>query len=560
MKKIIALFFLISSFLCANLVAASSPTLEFSMQTKKSYIIYEAMHGESISSILKKYQLPLKDFFKANKEIEKRGSIYVGEKLYIPRQSIGKSSDSSINKDIKKYVKSFKKTNSEKPSLDVIITSKPIEENKDTEKTLIENADSNVFLQKLDPSTRKYTYHKVLPKETLYSISKKYNVDINAIIDANNNLSTDGLRVGVDIRIPERSNLVVVEKTEFEVFDNINNSDVISVAVIMPIMGEKDPRDEGFIDLYRGFILAADSLKRSGVSTKIDFYGVGRGIEFTNQLIKSGQLSSASLIIGPIFEEQFNLVANYATSRNISIINPLLAVENSSSNIIEIVPTKETYWDKIEDFFADKKVIYYTSQNDDSLFLKEFAAVCPTVLDTMIYDKFAEPEDMAEILDKDKENVFIVSAKDNLNNELLLSKLVALKATAYNRKMSVFASSNVSNIPKERRGDFFKLNLRYVSTSFQDRTNPLSFKFETDYITMFNLPPSPFSYRGYEIGMLLLSEISEKRGDFMNTLNDSLKQIIQVPYLFYRENNSTKLINQEWLLINYTPSYSIIIE
>ena len=100
----------------------------------------------------------------------------------------------------------------------------------------------------------------------------------------------------------------------------------------------------------------------------------------------------------------------------------------------------------------------------------------------------------------------------------------------------------------------------YLTTSFQDRTNPASFKFETDYVRMFNLAPSAFSYRGYEIGMILLKELHDEKNNFMESLNDAFRQVIQVPYLFYRENNTTKLINQEWLLVNYTTDHSIIIE
>ena len=559
MKKVIILFSFLLIFLSSNPIYASKVDVGSVPQINESFIVYNAMHGESISSILKKYQISLNDFFKANKQVEKRGTIISGEKIYIPRHAVGSSSDSAINKEIKKYVKNFKKNNSKKPSMLVVSSSDEVSGNKLTEVALPDD-ESQTVLRKLDPSTKKYDYHTVQPKETLYGISVKYKVTVDAIIDANANLETDGLQAGVDIRIPKKSNLVAVEQTDFDLFDNIEKSEIIDIAIIMPIMGEKDPRNDGFSDLYRGLLFAVDSLKKIGISTKIDFYGVGREVEFTRQLIESNKLSSKSLIIGPVFPEQFQLVANYAKLRNIPIINPLLSVEDSSSNIIEIIPTKETYWDKAEGFFADKKVIYYTSNNDDYQFLEDFAKICPLVLDTMVYDKFADPKTMAEILDKDKENVFIVSAKDNLNNELLLSKLVALKAIAYNRKISVFASTNISNTPKERRGDFFKVNLRYLTTSFQDRTNPASFKFETDYVRMFNLAPSAFSYRGYEIGMILLKELHDEKNNFMESLNDAFRQVIQVPYLFYRENNTTKLINQEWLLVNYTTDHSIIIE
>ncbi len=582
-KGIILILVVFSVITCfASSLTHGVSLTEYNYQIGK-YIKHTVVKSESISSILKKYQLPLADFLQANPQVATRGDVALGEMLNITRNSIGNATDATINKDIKKFLKERKQAVNRQE--DIVPQKTKIEARQQAEPIAkpVAVPKAEPQLQKLSDSQKKFDYHNVLPKETLYSISRLYNVSIENILKYNEDVKEGGLKEYTVIRVP-RSNytdypnaatnvvtekdttkpLVVptatptqnVELAKFDIFSDSRDTKTLNVAFVMPITGESDPREDGFKDLYRGFLMACDSLKKSGLSVNVDLYGVGRGTDLSHQLIASGQLLNKQLIIGPVFPDQFETVADYAIQNNIPIINPLLATRFNAKNIIEITPDKAYYYDKIQNMFDDKYVIYYKSVNDDAQFVENIQKI-KNIDTTIVYDKFITPDSMATTLSKDKENIFIVAAKDNLNNELLLSKLVALKATAYNQKMSVLASQHVSNIPKERRGDFFRCDLHYITSSFQDRTNEASMKFETDYIHTYSLVPSPFSYRGYEIGIIIMGAINENGSDFMNELNDTIRRAIQVPYMFYRENDIEKLVNQEWLLINYSPNFSI---
>lgn len=55
--------------------------------------------------------------------------------------------------------------------------------------------------------------HEVLQKETLWGISKKYNVSVDDLKKANPTLETEGLKIGQQIIIPSNSSLTVSEST-----------------------------------------------------------------------------------------------------------------------------------------------------------------------------------------------------------------------------------------------------------------------------------------------------------------------------------------------------------
>lgn len=536
MKRV--LFSLMFVLLCAEVFAFRTPDT----QPQNPFVVHVVKQGESISSILKRYQLPIDELIKTNPFIKAKGDVSLGDILHIPRKSMGDADDATIDRQIKVFVQ---------------------------QRDSMRNLQAAPAAAKTLVGADNFDYHNVLPKETLYSISRQYNLPIKDIVDANPEIAAGGLKEYTVIRIPRLYTKTQETKTRtvaakeivpFEVFDNQREKSECNVTLILPITGAKNPMEDGFIDLYRGFLLAADSMKRAGLSVNIDLFGVGRGIDRMGEVLQSSTLSRSNLIIGPVFDEQFSMVAPVAAQNGTPIVSPLLAITANQPNVFQVAPTDKTYYDKIRKFIAGKNVILYRSANDDAAFISAIERLTGGFSGSVTFNKLSKPESMYHLLSKDKENVFVVAAKDGLNIEMLLSKLVALRSAAYNYRISTLGSSEMGTTPKEKRGDFFKVDLRYITSSFQDRTNPQSMDFETKYARMFDALPSPFAYRGYEIGLMFLYEIYSQGFDIQRSMNDEVYQIIQATYNFVPQNPSSKLVNQEWLFVNYTPAYNILIE
>ncbi len=80
--------------------------------------------------------------------------------------------------------------------------------------------------------------HEVLQKETLWGISKKYNVSVDDLKKANPTLETEGLKIGQQIIIPSNSSLAVSESTvknpEPEKPEIVPSTDVDLVVEVQP--------------------------------------------------------------------------------------------------------------------------------------------------------------------------------------------------------------------------------------------------------------------------------------------------------------------------------------
>ena len=61
--------------------------------------------------------------------------------------------------------------------------------------------------------TTKPTSHLVQPKETLYSLSKQYNVTIDELKSANGDMLNNGLKIGMNVKIPASDGQVAVVST-----------------------------------------------------------------------------------------------------------------------------------------------------------------------------------------------------------------------------------------------------------------------------------------------------------------------------------------------------------
>ncbi len=120
---------------------------------QEKYIKHTVTKGETINSIAQKYKVTPFDIYKLNPDSQ--NGIQLSSVLLIPPTSVTTSATSVA-----------------------VIAPKAVQQG--------------------NPPTT----HLVQPKETLYSISKQYNVTVDALKEANSDLLKNGLKIGQNIKIP----------------------------------------------------------------------------------------------------------------------------------------------------------------------------------------------------------------------------------------------------------------------------------------------------------------------------------------------------------------------
>ena len=207
--------------------------------------------------------------------------------------------------------------------------------------------------------------HKVESKETLYSISKLYKVNVVDIIELNP-LAAGNLVVGSELKIQTTqinaasenqksgSNLaeesvLSTQKSENETINvaTPENNKTIRIAFLLPFMLDQDKEDktkERFVDFYSGALLALQEAKQKGISLEVFTFDTGNTEDKIKEILGHSELKKVDLIIGPAFSSHIPLVADFAKEHKINTLIPFSSkVPNLEQNpyLLQFNPGQE---------------------------------------------------------------------------------------------------------------------------------------------------------------------------------------------------------------------------
>lgn len=281
---------------------------ETSVETE--FIEHVVEKKQTLFAISRKYDISQEDIKKLNPQLE--NGLKTGMVLRIPK--------ATTDKKLKKKEKETQEE-SEKPKS---------KKNKNASKTVV-------------------IKHTVKAKETLYAISKLYNVDVKDIIKLNPTALTS-LTIGSELDIEVKKEIAEklaeneennkpevqeVVKTQYSV-DDVQyltrltqrvkpNQTPIKIGVLLPLVIENvktDAVNERFQDFYAGFLLAVNEAKQKGVSLEIYTFDTEKSEEKISLILQHPTLKTVDLIIGPAYSNQISLVSDFARENKINTIIP----------------------------------------------------------------------------------------------------------------------------------------------------------------------------------------------------------------------------------------------
>lgn len=207
--------------------------------------------------------------------------------------------------------------------------------------------------------------HKVEPKETLYSISKLYKVNVVDIIELNP-LAAGNLVVGSELKIQttqfnsstesksdisdlQAESVISNKKSEDETINVAapENNKTIRIAFLLPFMLDLEKEDktkERFIDFYSGALLALQEAKQKGISLEVYTFDTGNSEDKIKEILGHSELKTVDLIIGPAFSSHIPLVADFAKEHKINTLIPFSSkVPNLEKNpyLLQFNPGQE---------------------------------------------------------------------------------------------------------------------------------------------------------------------------------------------------------------------------
>ncbi|MBC7846557.1 MAG: LysM peptidoglycan-binding domain-containing protein [Flavobacterium sp.] len=226
-----------------------------SKQTPKTH---EVLPKETLYGIAKQLNVSIEDLYKINPDLEKEG-LKIGQVINIPQTAL---EDLALTPQVEKSTEIKKANVSQKNvSKNEIVVAPKVEE-----KTAI--------------PTEGIEY-EVLPKESLYSIAKKYGITLADLQKANSTLGSKGLKVGQKIVVPVKEDVNaisaverVAEKKEGKTKKEASDNEQAKPISVLPkiVVDEKKPETgitrevlpkESFYSIAKQYGITVTELKKA---------------------------------------------------------------------------------------------------------------------------------------------------------------------------------------------------------------------------------------------------------------------------------------------------------
>jgi LysM repeat protein len=341
------IYFSLCFLLFSNLIAQQYVPVTF---IKDNYFYnHTVIEGNTLFNLQKMYACPAEDILNANVGIER--GLDVGEVVFIPVHKktithIVSSNESiySLSRLFSVPIDSIVKHNiisgnelkigqrlSVKDAIIPIL--KEVSTNSEGK---LKNIPSNDLTSSRNSNLMNndlFVLHTVQSQESLYTISKRYMVSINDLIELNN-LKTSKISPNDVLKIIlkeenkgdiEQRNVPPSQKTETIQFPSLKEKKSLSVALFLPFNLESRSDinksiSNAAIEYYMGAKLAIDSLSDLGFKAEFFIYDYFDKTKSLQTILEQKSFLSTDLIIAPLHQKEAEIVAEWALKNNVKMI------------------------------------------------------------------------------------------------------------------------------------------------------------------------------------------------------------------------------------------------
>jgi len=549
------------------LIGACSSQAQISTRTETingvEYLLHPVAKGQTLYAISKLYQCDINAISSANPGIE--AGLKEGQIVRIPQQKASGATAVGRTHEVKKKETLFSIAKLYDLDVNELIAANPGSENglKKGQSLIIPNPKPKVEPIVLN---RDYFVHKVQQGETIYSISKKYNLPQEALLQLNPELK-DGLKTDMELRIPgnpSTSNLnngtsgVLPPQGDGKievrgpVFEN-----KYDLALMLPFYANyqdtMDSRDrklrEVSVQMMRGAMMAADTLEKYGLKANIHIYDVLDNKKMIAPIISKSEMDEMDVVIGPTFKEPIKELTNWAKSRDVHVVIPVqqpATVLLQSANMSKAVAGTTTQWITTARYifktYPTANVIVVNSKNLDdmksvSAFKEEWKALRKdSVVNEMIVTDIGNLQMKDKIL-SGKKNIVVVPTNDK-------KVINAVFRTLGEGDIIVFGNESWEDMESISVANRNKYQLHYPLTTYYDLQDAKVSKWMEQYRRRYRSEPGKFAALGYDLALYYGMGLKQFGHDFPNHMSEIKAKTIGDHFDFYKTGLESGFENQ----------------
>ncbi len=403
------------------------------------------------------------------------------------------------------------------------------------------------------------TKHTVAKGETLYGISRKYNITVDELVKANPEVD-NGLKVGAVLTIPlissvvnedennssqepeMREDVVITRPATYKTptqdalpdlntcLDNKHTKLEYNIAVLVPLNSAllSVPRSARIAyQYYTGLKLAMAKYEPIKAKINWNFFSTGSksNDEESKKIVQNSTFQKSDLIIGPLYTSEMTPILEYAKEKQVPMISPFSRGEDillDNPYVFKASPSEVTYASSVasmlnQKYKNGKVILINTGLKKDSIFYK-------SLRDTLVlkykFDSVSANRNLvylpkggnaAAFIKKDVPNICVYPTNKEISMNTFLS---GMNKFGKDNDLSILGDEswfNFRNFDVEHLSNC-KVTIPVVYKTFSWDSTYTSFI--NSYKSEFGTEPEFYAYRGYELACLSI-DMLEKYGSML---------------------------------------------
>lgn len=539
--------------------------------------------GETVYSIAKMYNITVEEIYRNNNG--SREEITEGQYLTIPqRRVISNEKEENYRYhtiSAKETLYSVSRTYSLKPE-DVItanpgLTAETFQIGKIIRIPFFESNEVFVPYEKQTADIR----HTVKRGETLYSISKQYDISVEDI-QRKNPIVERGLKNGTELIIPVKQTVLdgknarALESQANQLLTQTKQSssvNVLNVGLLMPFLDKKADLHLRIQEYYEGFLLAVEKLKNEGANINLYVFDIGSSnTKKLESLLGTMEMQSLNLLIGGVSDEQIKVMSDFSKAHNIKYVIPFSSKNTevlNNGNAFQVNTPQSNYYTEASSVFMDmfknaNIIVVKTPKNDKADFI--------SVLQADIRKKNMQAKNvqfsadfqktLLPFLVNGKENVIVPSSADSQTLSSILDALTKIREEQPDYTIRLFGYPEWQTYPESMQKEYHLFDT-YIYTSFYVDENEYNTKsFEENFKKWYNrdlINTYPkYGMLGYDTGLFFMSALHRYGSHFEQNIRRVRADSIQFAFHFERVNNWGGFINMGLYFVHYNSNGTVV--
>lgn len=419
--------------------------------------------------------------------------------------------------------------------------------------------------------------HKVKKKETIFGISRMYEITIEELINANPEMKEPGyeLKKGDVIRIPYPGQTAKnAEVNQPATSTNPKKSDdlrgrAIKLGVMLPL---HDINGDGrrMVEYYRGVLMACDSLKKEGISVNVHAWNTAEDCDI-NKVLSDKAAADCDLIIGPLYSKQMDALSDFVEKNDIRLVIPFSINApqlTTNTNIFRVWQSPNEVNDATIAHFLNRFKGYhpiFVDCNDSTSKKGLFTAGLRRQLEQRdimysLTNLRSVESDFSKAFSRTEPNVVILNTGRSQELGVAFSKINGLKVNNPELNITMFGYADWLLYTRTHLDNFYKYNTYIPSVFYYDPLSAGSKRMQQKFrwnfhADMQNSLPR-FAITGFDHAYFFLKGMHQYGRSFSGAAGTLGYPAIQTPLQFERYGNGG-FRNKTMLFVHYTPEHRV---